>query len=243
MVVINGVEYDSKKDALYRLGLNSSTVYRYMSREKCRFEQAVETLLKEGTKGKTKTDQPFTFHNVQYKSFRDACIYLFDDIDFPSEGTDEERVETLEEMLKEEYHFEDEANLFLLGRQYWYISEACYTLSLDFKYVRSYIESSTEKTCVEAFLEYYNRLLVRDAEVVAYLRRPIIVCGTFYHTGSEALKTLGYDLYSIELIRTNCKLNFDILLEYLVHDKVRSDEKGHMDIDDRLKFIIKYKDA
>lgn len=263
MVVINGKEYSSRRDVLQSLGLSTSVVYRYKSRNNCSFEQAVEDLLakNKGTGVRnikpdkstesdrsTKSDKKFLFHNVEYSSYKDAFQYLLGKPDAVYGSSDEARVQFLETYLRKEFYFEDSANLFLLGKQYSYISEACKALSLDFRYIVFLVKRNGDKEHIKCasqlvFLDYFSRLLAADCSMIANLKTPITVGGKEYASGLEALQNQPswYDVYSLAMVMKECNMDFNVALEKLQEENVKGTEDGYMDSCDRLDFMLRHK--
>ena len=259
MVIINGKEYSSRRDVLQNLGLSTSSVYRYKSRNNCSFEQAVEALLarNKGTvvrniksdksiesDSSTKPDKKFLFHNVEYSSYKEAFQYLLGKADVIYGSSDEARVQFLETYLRKEFYFEDSANLFLLGKQYSYISEACKALSLDFRYVASLVKRHGDKEHIKCssqlvFLDYFNRLVIADFNMIFNLKMPVTVEGKEYISGLEALQTFGYDVYNIALIMKECNMDFSVVLEELRKENIQGTEEGCINSWDRLDFMIR----
>lgn len=262
MVVINGKEYSSRRDVLQSLGLSTSVVYRYKSRNNCSFEQAVETLLAKhkgtvvrntksdrGTDSdsSTKPDKKFFFHNVEYSSYKEAFQYLLGKADVIYGSSDEARVQFLETYLRKEFYFEDSANLFLMGKQYSYISEACKALNLDFWYIVFLVKKNGDKENIGyssqlIFLEYYNRLVVSDSSMISSLKMPVTVDDKEYTSGLEALQTFGYDVYSLAMIMRECNMDFSVALEELRRENIQGTEEGCMNSWDRLDFMIRHKE-
>lgn len=261
MVVINGKEYSSRRDVLQSLGLSTSVVYRYKSRNNCSFEQAVETLLAKhkGTvvrniksdkstdsDSSTKPDKKFFFHNVEYSSYKEAFQYLLGKADVIYGSSDEARVQFLETYLRKEFYFEDSANLFLMGKQYSYISEACKALNLDFWYIVFLVKKNGDKENIGyssqlVFLDYYNRLVVSDSSLIFSLKMPITVDDKEYTSGLEALQSFGYDVYSLAMIMRECNMDFSVALEELRRENIQGTEEGCMNSWDRLDFMIRHK--
>lgn len=255
MVVINGKEYSSRRDVLQSLGLSTSAVYRYMSRNNCSFEQAVEDLLakNKGTGVRntesdrsTKSNKKFLFHNVEYSSYKEAFQYLLGKPDAVYGSSNSARVQFLETYLRKEFYFEDSANLFLLGKQYSYISEACKALSLDFRYIAFLVKRNGDKEHIKCasqlvFLDYFSRLLTADCSMIANLKMPVTIDGKKYTSGLEALQTSGYDVYSLAMIMKECDMNFNVALEKLQQENIKGTEEGCMDSCDRLDFILRHK--
>lgn len=261
MVVINGKEYSSRRDVLQSLGLSTSLVYRYMSRNNCSFEQAVEDLLakNKGTGARniksdrsteadrsTKSDKKFLFHNVEYSSYKEAFQYLLGKPDAVYGSSDEARVQFLETYLRKEFYFEDSAKLFLLGKQYSYISEACKALSLDFRYIAFLVKRNGDKEHIKCasqlvFLDYFNRLAVADSNMISNLKMPVTIEGKEYTSGLEALQTFGYDVYSLAMVMKECNIDFSTALEKLQEENVKGTESGYMDSCDRLDFMLRHK--
>lgn len=255
MVVINGKEYSSRRDVLQSLGLSTSLVYRYMSRNNCSFEQAVEALLAKhkGTgvrntesDGSTKSDKKFLFHNVEYSSYKEAFQYLLGKPDAVYGSSNEARVQFLETYLRKEFYFDDSAKLFLLGKQYSYISEACKALNLDFRYVASLVKRHGDKEYIKCasqlvFLDYFSRLAVADCNMISNLKVPVTIVGKEYTSGLEALQTSGYDVYSLAMVMKECDMNFNVALEKLQEENVKGTASGYMDSCDRLDFMLRHK--
>ena len=262
MVVINGKEYSNRRDVLQNLGLSTSSVYRYKSRNNCSFEQAVEVLLakNKGTvvrnvksdKGtdsdtSTKPDKKFLFHNVEYSSYKEAFQYLLGKTDVIYGSSDKARVQFLETYLRKEFYFDDSANLFLLGKQYSYISEACKALNLDFWYIVFLVKKNEDKEHIKCasqliFLEYYNRLVVSDFSMISSLKMPVTVDDKEYTTGLEALQFFGYDVYSLAMIMRECNMDFSVALKELRRENIQGTEEGCMNLWDRLDFMIRHKE-
>ena len=261
MVIINGKEYSSRRDVLQNLGLSTSSVYRYKSRNNCSFEQAAEALLakNKGTvvrniksdKGtdsdsSTKSDKKFLFHNVEYSSYKEAFQYLLGKADVIYGSSDEAGVQFLETYLRKEFYFEDSANLFLLGKQYSYISEACKALNLDFWYIVFLVKKNGDKEHIKCssqlvFLDYFNRLAVADCSMISNLKMPITINGKEYTSGLEALQTSGYDIYSLAMIMKECNMDFSVALRELRKENIKGTEEGCMDSCDRLDFMLRHK--
>lgn len=262
MVIINGKEYSNRRDALQSLCLSTSSVYRYKSRNNCSFEQAVEALLakNKGTvvrniksdkstesDSSTKPDKKFLFHNVEYSSYKEAFQYLLGKTDVIYGSSDEARVQFLETYLRKEFYFDDSASLFLMGKQYSYISEACKALNLDFWYIVFLVKKNGDKENIGyssrlVFLDYYNRLVVSDSSLIFSLKMPIKVQEVKYHTGLEALQAFGYDTYSIAVIMKECNMDFSVALRELRKENIQGTEEGCMNPWDRLDFMIRHKD-
>lgn len=262
MVIINGKEYSNRRDALQSLCLSTSSVYRYKSRNNCSSEQAAEALLakNKGTvvrsiksdKGidsdtSTKPDNKFLFHNVEYSSYKEAFQYLLGKTDVIYGSSDEARVQFLETYLRKEFYFDDSANLFLLGKQYSYISEACKALNLDFWYIVFLVKKNGDKENIGyssqlVFLDYYNRLVVSDSSMISSLKKPATVDGKEYTSGLEVLQTFGYDVYSLAMIMRECNMDFSIALEELRRENIQGTEEGCMNPWDRLDFMIRHKE-
>ncbi len=263
MVIINGKEYSSRRDVLQSLCLSTSSVYRYKSRNNCSFEQAVEDLLarNKGTGVRsikpdrntesdrsTKSDKKFLFHNVEYSSYKEAFQYLLGKPDTIYGSSDETRVQFLETYLRKNFYFEDSANLFLLGKQYSYISEACKALNLDFWYIAFLVKKNGDKEHIKCasqlvFLDYFSRLLAADCSMIANLKMPITVEGKEYASGLEALQTQTswYDVYSLAMVMKECNMDFSTALEKLRKENVKGTESGYMDSCDRLDFMLRHK--
>lgn len=262
MVIINGKEYSNRRDALQSLCLSTSSVYRYKSRNNCSFEQAVEALLakNKGTvvrsiksdKGidsdtSAKPDKKFFFHNVEYSSYKEAFQYLLGKTDVIYGSSDEARVQYLETYLRKEFYFDDSANLFLLGKQYSYISEACKALNLDFWYIVFLVKKNGDKENIGyssqlMFLEYYNRLVDSDSSMISSLKMPVTVADKEYTSGLEALQTFGYDVYSLTMIMRECNMDFSVVLEELRKENIQGTEEGCMNPWDRLDFMLRHKE-
>ncbi len=262
MVIINGKEYSSRRDVLQSLCLSTSSVYRYKSRNNCSFEQAVEALLAKhkgtgvrNTKSDKNTDsdsstksaKKFLFHNVEYNSYKEAFQYLLGKADIIYGSSDEARVQFLETYLRKEFYFEDSANLFLMGKQYSYISEACKALNLDFWYIVFLVKKNGDKENIGRssqiiFLEYYNKLVVSDFSMISSLKMPITVDAKEYTSGLEALQTFGYDVYSLAMIMKECNMDFSVALEELRRENIQGTEEGCMNPWNRLDFMIRHKE-
>lgn len=262
MVIINGKEYSNRRDALHSLCLSTSSVYRYKSRNNCSFEQAVEDLLAKhkGTVVKNiksdksidsdtsaKPDKKFLFHNIEYSSYKEAFQYLLGKVDVIYGSSDEARVQFLETYLRKEFYFEDSANLFLMGKQYSYISEACKALNLDFWYIVFLVKKNGDKENIGyssqlIFLEYYNKLVVSDFSMISSLKMPITVDDKEYTSGLEALQTFRYDVYSLAMIMRECNMDFSVALRELRKENIQGTEGGCMNSWDRLDFMIRHKE-
>lgn len=262
MVIINGKEYSNRRDALQSLCLSTSSVYRYKSRNSCSFEQAVEALLakNKGTvvrsiksdkstesDSSTKSDKKFLFHNVEYSSYKEAFQYLLGKTDVIYDSSDEARVQFLEIYLRKNFYFEDSANLFLMGKQYSYISEACKALNLDFWYIVFLVKKNEDKEHIKCasqliFLEYYNRLVISDSSMISSLKMPVTVDDKEYTSGLEALQSFGYDVYSLAMIMRECNMDFSVALRELRKENIQGTEEGCMNPWDRLDFMIRHKD-
>lgn len=263
MVIINGKEYSSRRDVLQSLGLSTSVVYRYKSRNNCSFEQAVEDLLarNKGTGVRsikpdrntesdrsTKSDKKFLFHNVEYSSYKEAFQYLLGKPDAVYGSSDEARVQFLETYLRKEFYFEDKATVFLLGMRYSYISEACKELSLDFGYIAFLVKRNGDKEHMKyasqlIFLDYFSRLLAADCNLIANLKKPITVWGKEYSSGLEALQTQPswYDIYSLIMIMKGCNIDFNTALEKSQEENDKDTESGCMDSNDGLDSMLRHK--